>query len=186
MAYTRRRVLRLAAAGVVSAGASSVAGGWQRPASGRSFDESRTAESTGATTVASRVLTVEQDHCTVEPIGTIGTFPSSTESIPLVGFPAGASPRPGDFVAVTDYLPGYAWAALPLCSWYDGVPERQPDSSYTLADHETVRGELVPAGVRGDLDVADAEDTPVFLCLLDTGLADAVALTVRQLDSERS
>lgn len=92
-----------------------------------------------------------------------------TVTVPFVGFPADFVPRVGDRVTVTDQWPGNALAAVPLCRWVRGVPKRQANGEFVVAGRRIAASRLLEV----------VRSRSVRVCLLDTDLPAAQALTVR-------
>lgn len=90
-------------------------------------------------------------------------------SAAIVGFPRNVTLRVGDFVTVTDGHPGYALAALPVCTWFTGSPK------------ESTSGIVEISGISA---LTSPTSTPprgqaVSICLLDTSLPERQILGIR-------
>ncbi|MFF1477147.1 hypothetical protein ACFVYD_06155 [Streptomyces sp. NPDC058301] len=96
---------------------------------------------------------------------------ASQETVPLVGFPEGISPRPGDRVMVTDWWDGMEVAAIPVVSWVTGVPKPLPGGGYQVGGRRTAPTPLLKA--------AGERRSRTAVCLLDTELDTAQVMAVR-------
>jgi hypothetical protein len=90
---------------------------------------------------------------------------------PLVGFPAGVAPRPGDYVTVTNVIPGYPLAALPQVSWVRGTPTARRDGTIAVGGRRVVASPNATWGSR--------PGAAVRVCILDTSLPAGQVMAVR-------
>ncbi|GAA0583719.1 hypothetical protein [Streptomyces crystallinus] len=96
---------------------------------------------------------------------------ASQEVVPLVGFPNGVIPRPGDRVMVTDWWDGMDVAAIPVVSWVTGVPKPLPGGGYQVGGRRTAPTPL--------LEAPSEKGGRTAVCLLDTELEAAQVMAVR-------
>ncbi|HYW26021.1 MAG TPA: hypothetical protein VE953_17745 [Terriglobales bacterium] len=115
-----------------------------------------------------RVVEVDGNQVQVQVFGS-GTLVSA----PLVGFPDAVVPRVGDHVTLTDVVPGFEVAALPLVHWISGVPKVRTDQTIGIGGTR-----LLPTAPLLD---ASRLGAPVSVSVLDTSLATAQVFGVRGL-----
>jgi hypothetical protein len=77
-------------------------------------------------------------------------------------------------VTVTDRIGGYALAAVPLCSWVNGVATRKPDGTVVIGGQAVADSSKARSAV--------ARQTALNVCLLETTLRNRQVLDIRALD----
>ncbi|GII95826.1 hypothetical protein [Sinosporangium siamense] len=164
--FSRRKALR---AGAVAAAAAAAATGINATANAASAAAPPAAA--GGRADLARVVKVDGARLVVDaPASAAGVQAVRTaEQVPLVGFPAGFVPRPGDLVSVVDSWPGKAVAAVPVCHWVTGVAKALPGGGFS------VDGQRIAATALLD----GQANTRLRVCLLDTELPTAQVLATR-------
>lgn len=160
---SRRQMLKLAA-GTVVLGA----------AGAEMAQSALTASAAAPATPAARGLAVTGRVIAVNGGDTVQVQALETNQhlqAPLVGFPAGMAPRPGDYVTVTDVIPGYALAALPQVSWVRGAPTARGDGTFAVGGRRVVAFPNATWGTR--------PGAAVRVCILDTSLPAGQVMAVR-------
>jgi len=152
---SRRQILQLGAA-TVAAGAFAV-----NSPSTSSADASPADPSTPGFAEQAQVTRVKDHEVDVLVLKTM-----DRRSAPIVGFPL--VPRVGDLVTVSDRLPGYPLAAVPLCRWITGVPQQQRNHTMDI-------GGVVAA----DSPKLHGATGALSVCVLDTSLPTGQVLAVR-------
>lgn len=91
-------------------------------------------------------------------------------SAPIFGFPADAKPRVGDLVVITDSVPGYPLAALPVCRWHTGRVSQLTTTTFAIDGTPALNSPMLPTSMHGQT---------LKVCLLETSLAEHLVLGVR-------
>jgi hypothetical protein len=167
---SRRRALGLAA----GAGAAAVAA----PVITAAPLGAEAGRSPGYLAVPARVLATDGEAVAAEAIDEAQAPAEPWAAVPVAGFPWGLLPREGDHVSVTDGFQGLELAAVPLCSWVEGVPAASA-GGYAVAGRQTVAAEDILGDPAGALADASTQGRVVAVCLADSDLADALVLQVR-------
>jgi hypothetical protein len=176
---TRRRMLGLtAAAGATTAVA--VSSGLGGPAAAQEPDPGTVDQPVDPLGVPSVIAEEAEGAVTVDPLDPAQAGAAEGwGAVPLVGFPGDVLPRTGDHVTVTDRVEDVPLAALPVCDWYEGVPDLDGLGRYAIGGQTTCPAEEIPARLAGEIEDARLAGTVVAACLLDTSLDGALVLEVR-------
>lgn len=167
---SRRRLVGLAIGGGAAAALAPVAGAVPVGAEG--------ARAPTFIATPARVLASDGTAVTAEALDVAQAPPEPWAAVPVAGFPWGLVPREDDHVAVTDGFQDLAIAAVPLCTWVEGVPT-PAGGGYVIAGHQTVTIEEIHGEPAEALSGAAATGRAVSVCLADTDRPDALVLQVR-------
>lgn len=157
---SRRQLLRVGAVTAVGVGLSGV--------NARQVAASPLPDATGAThglTAPGQVTAVSGGRLDVLAFRTMARF-----SVPIVGF-GDVTPRIGDFVTVTNRVPGHALVALPLCRWITGAPKPLTEQIVDIGGTFVLSSSAIRS-------VSERGET-VQVCLMDSALRSRQVLGLR-------